>query len=77
MTWPAGGSIASEGKEGPAFTSADPRGRLLTSTFTGRWGTRLKFILPLGGTALSLPPPVRRGRLLPSPLALRLLCETT
>ena len=34
-------------------------GCLLTSTFTGRWGTRLKFILPLGGMTLILPPPVQ------------------
>lgn len=50
--------------------SADQRGCLLTSTFAGRSGTRLKFILPLGGMELSLPPPVRWGRHLPSPLAL-------
>lgn len=70
------------GKKGPALPvdwgiSADQRGCLLTSTFTGRWGTHLKFILPLGGMDLSLPPPVRWGQLLPSPLALQLLCETT
>lgn len=70
------------GKKGPVLPPdwailADQRGCLLTSTFTGQWGTRLKFILPLGGMVLSLPPPVRWGQLLPSPLALQLLCETT
>lgn len=49
----------------------------LTWTITGRWGTCLKFILPLGGMALNLPPPVRRGQRLPSPLALQPLFETT
>lgn len=69
-------------KKGPRLLAeqgifADHHGCLVTSTFMGRWGTRLKFILTLGGMVLSLPPPVHRGQLLPSPLALQILCETT
>lgn len=50
-------------------------GSLLT-TSKGRWGTRLKFILPSGGTGLSLPPPVHWGQNFPSPLTLQLFCDS-
>lgn len=51
-------------------------GSLLTSTLKRQWGTRLKFILPSGGTGLSLPPPVHWGQNFPSPLTLRLFCDS-